>query len=155
MLSQILFFLYFALSFSTFHLLCMCKFFPRARFRDSIQGEIELLTCCRDLQHTYVASRIVLRQLRLNFIRTRAEASESRCTSLYVYTHPAVAFCNENPTELWQRRPAQWWRRHRWQNPPAGERWISDMGIRVVCECERCASDKGRSVRLERNRRTL
>lgn len=48
--------------------------------------------------------------------------------------HP-VAFRNESPTELWQRRPAQW-RRLRWQNPLAGKDeyliWES-----ASCECER------------------
>lgn len=46
-----------------------------------------------------------------------------------------VAFRNANPTELWQRRPAQW-RRLRWQNPLGGKDeyliWES-----ASCECER------------------
>jgi len=66
---------------------------------------------------------------------TEFHMSVSQCTdgSIGTRVHP-VAFRNESPTELWQRRPAQW-RRLRWQNPLAGkdEYLIWEF---ASCECE-------------------
>lgn len=67
----------------------------------------------------------------LNFVHScHTNGAEASRQCIY-----PVAFRNANPTELWQRRPAQW-RRLRWQNPLARKDeyliWES-----ASCECER------------------